>query len=157
MARTVARMPPPAGGDLLVGRARCALCKFIAAVAEPDDVRVRVDESGQDGGPASVDLERSARDVRSVELRLGTRVDDDPVACDQCGVPHHAGRFAEQRVTRAERADAVDHDRGHAWCRSRARVASPLQNLRNVAAINRTVMALTSAFASTSHRSAATT
>ena len=67
------------------------------------------------------------------------------------------GASPSSGITRAERADAVDDDRAHACVPGRARVASPLQNLRNVAAIRRTVMALTSAFASTSQRSAATT
>src|SRR4029077_12657419 len=149
--------PTPCRRYLLIRGAGRSPRVLVAAISEPDEMRVRVDKAGQDGSAPSMDLKRIARDPRSVQARLRAGVHDHSVARHQCRVTDDTWSITAQRIARAQCTDAVDDDRAHASCALCARVARPLQNLRNVAAIRRNVIALTSAVASTSQKSAATT
>ena len=48
-------MPPPLGGDLGVGRAGQPTAQLVAAIAGEHEMRVRIDEAGDDGAAFAVD------------------------------------------------------------------------------------------------------
>ncbi len=66
------------GGNRLVGRALQTAAQLVLSIAGEDDVRVRIDEAGNDGAPAGIEADRVGVQVQmTLGLRRRTDMDDD--------------------------------------------------------------------------------
>ena len=104
--------PAALGGDRLVGVAQQAAAQLVLSIAGEDHVRVRIDESGNDGAPAGIEAHRVGVQIQmTFGIRGRTDMDDDALVRGDDGVAKRRD-VALRRAAPRRRAGARGDEAG---------------------------------------------